>query len=317
MKIKPCILSILTVTAIGTHAHASDASRTAELTQLYNATRTVCSGISDELQKLKNMTTAGAVVSGVGTVAAGGALYAGLSKEQIDAEIERLEKQICDAGGCDADTVERMSTETFFDEVLQPMGEIAELQEMQQQLEDAEKHSKQLGNWRTGLMAGATATNITSAILSGINRNQSDLIQKIEACNNAIDMVKSANVAGLNPLENPIVQKLDAVKTWCNRLEVAEIEKFEKQQTVAMGTSIAGAATGAAGTVTSAMANDKDVRGDNTESGKKKEKNLNTASNVLAGATTVLGGVSTGFNIASMTKINNIIKRVKRCEEAL
>ena len=312
MKLSRCILSVLAVMATGGYAHADDAARVAELTQLYDATSAVCGGISDELQRLKNMTTAGTVVSGVGTVAAGGALYAGLSKAQIDKEIERLEKQICDAGGCDLDTVQGMSRTTFFNSVVQPMSEIAELK---RQLADAEERSIRAGNWRTGLMAGATATNITSAILSGINHDQSDLIQKIEACNNAIDMVNRVDISGINPFENPIVNKLDGIKTWCKHLDVAEIEKFEKQQTVVMGTSIAGAATGATGTATSAAANSNGVRKDNTDAGKKKEKNLNTTANVMAGATTVLGGVSTGFNIASLTKINKIIKETGRCEE--
>lgn len=304
-------MSVVVALTFNTSARADDADRIAQLTQLYNATSVVCSGISDKLQHLKNMTTGSAVVSGVGTVVAGGALYAGLSKTQIDKEIERLEKQICDAGGCDADAVAQMSADTFFNNVMLPMSKIAELQK---QLADAEKRSKRMGNWRTGLMSGATATNITSAILSGVSRNQSDLIQQITACNNAIASVKNADVFGLNPIENPIVQKLNKITTWCADIDVVEIEKFEKQQTVVMGTSIAGAATGAAGTITSALANSKNVRNDKNE---KKEKNLNTTANVMAGTTTVLSGVSTGFNIASLTKINKIIKQAHRCEDAL
>lgn len=312
MKSSYRFLVMVAVLTLNTPARADDTDRIAQLTQLYNATSTVCSGISDELQHLKNMTTAGTVVSGVGTVAAGGALYAGLSKAQIDKEIERLEKQICDAGGCNPDTVAQMSPDTFFNNIMQPMSEIVELQ---QQLSDAEKRSRNLGNWRTGLMAGATATNITSAILSGVNRNQSDLIQQITACNNAVASVKNVDIGGLNPMENPIVRKLDNIKTWCGNIDATEIEKFEKQQTVVMGTSVAGAVTGATGTATSAMANSPGVRNDNSESGKKKEKNLNTTANVMAGTTVVLSGVSTGFNIASLNKINKIIKETRRCEE--
>lgn len=313
MKSGYLFLFMVAVLTLNTSVHADDADRILQLTQLYNATSAVCSGISDELQHLKNMTTAGTVVAGVGTVAAGGALYAGLSKTQIDKEIERLEKQICDAGGCNPDTVAQMSPDTFFNIVILPMSEIAELQ---QQLVDAEKRSKRMGNWRTGLMAGATATNITSAIVSGVNHNQSDLIQQITACNNAVASVKNADIGGLNPIENPIVRKLDNIKTWCGNIDATEIEKFEKQQTVVMGTSIAGGVTGATGTVNSAVANSSGIRNDNSESGKKKEKNLNTTANVMAGATTVLSGVSTGFNIASLTKINKIIKETHRCEEA-
>lgn len=312
MKSSRFILSILALVMIGAPAHADDADRIAQLTQLYDATRSVCGAVSDELQHLKNMTTGGAVVSGVGTVAAGGALYAGISKSQIDKEIERLQQQICDAGGCTVDGVQAMSDSDFLTKVIQPMSEIAALQ---RQLADATKKSIRMGNWRTGLMAGATATNITSAVLSGINHNQSDLIQQITACNNAIDMVANADVSGLNPMENPVVSKLNSIKTWCHGIDVRAIETFEKQQTIAMGTSIAGAVTGATGTVTSAVANSPTIRDNNTDAGRKKEKKLNTTANVMAGTTTVLGGVSTGFNIASINKINKIIKQAKLCEE--
>lgn len=295
-------------------AHADDAARIAQLTQLYDVTGAVCGGISDELENLKNMTIGNTVVSGVGTVAAGGALYAGLSKVQIDKEIERLEKQICDAGGCTPEGVAAMSDGDFLELVIHPIGQIAELM---QELDAATQKSVRLGNWRTGLMAGATATNITSAILSGISRDQSDLIQQVTACNNAINSIANADMAGLNPIEVPIVQKLYNIKTWCPNIDAKEIEKFEKQQTVVMGTGIAGAAIGTIGTATSAAANSKRIRDNNTDAGRKKEKDLNTTANVMAGTTTVLGGVSTGFNIASITKINKIIKQLKLCEEAL
>lgn len=314
MKLIHFILGVGLVLALYPVAHADDTDRLAQLTQLYNATRAVCGGLSDELQHLKNMTTGNTVVSGVGTAAAGGALYAGLSKSKIDREIERLEQQICDAGGCTPDGVAAMSDADFLEHVIIPMGQIAELME---QLGNATKKSVHLGNWRTGLMAGATATNITSAILSGVNRDQSDLIQQITACNNAITRVANTDMVGLNPIENPIVQKLNNVKTWCSNIDADEIEKFEKHQSVAMGTSIAGTVTGVTGTVTSAIANGDRVRNDNSNHGRNKEKNLNTTANVMAGATTVFGGVSTGFNITSLTKINKIIKQVKLCEDAL
>ena len=314
MKLIHFILGAGLVLALYPVAHADDTDRLGQLGQLYNATRAVCGGLSDELQHLKNMTTGNTVVSGVGTAAAGGALYAGLSKSKIDREIERLEQQICDAGGCTPDGVAAMSDADFLEHVIIPMGQIAELME---QLGNATKKSVRLGNWRTGLMAGATATNITSAILSNVNRDQSDLIQQITACNNAITRVANADMVGLNPIENPIVQKLNNVKTWCSNIDADEIEKFEKHQSVAMGTSIAGTVTGVTGTVTSAVANGDNVRNDNSERGRNKEKNLNTTANVMAGATTVFGGVSTGFNIASLTKINKIIKQVKLCEDAL
>ena len=305
------IISVLAATTMS--ARADDTARVAELSQLYNAAQDVCVGISDELQHLKNVTTGNAVVSGVGTAAAGGALYAGLTKAQVDRRIEELQKKICDAGGCDEKTVEQMSDEDFFSNVIIPMSEIVEL--MRSELQDADKKSKRLGNWRTGLMAGATATSITSAILAGVSKDQSDLIQQITACNNAIDMIAHADMSGLNPFDNQVVMKLGNIKTWCKSISPDDIERIAHQQRVIMGTSIAGAATGTAGTVTSAVANSKSVRNDNTDAGRKKEKNLNTTANVMAGATTVLGGVSTGVSISAVSRINKIIKQASLCEE--
>lgn len=281
---------------------------TALLNEHYDVARQVCGGISTRLEKLKTTTTVNTVVSGAGTVAAGGALYAGIKKADIDKQIEALQKQICDAGGCDPDTVEAMSDGDFLQFVLEPIGQIAELERLQQK-------SKNAGNWRTGLLAGASATNIASAIIAGINKNQSDLIQQIVACNNAMELIGELNTSGINPFENPVAQKINAIKTQCKAIDVSDVEKFEKQQTVVMGTSIAGAATGIVGVATSAAANSDKIRKDNSDSGRKKEHNLNTTANVMAGATTVMGGVSTGFNIASITKLNKIIKQAKLCEE--
>lgn len=287
---------------------AEDAPRVAELNEIYNLARTTCMGISGRIGGLKNTTTANTVVSGVGTVASGGALYSGIKKAQIDKQIEKLQEQICAAGGCDAASVEAMSDADFFN-VLTIYSEIAYLQKLQEK-------SVSLGNWRTGLMATGTATNIASAIMAGLNKNQSDLIQQITACNIAVEMLLAYDIHDINPIEYPIVKKIDSVKTWCHKVDVDDIEKIEKKQKVVMGTSIAGAATGTVGTVTSAVANSAKVRNDNSAHGKNKEKNLNTTANVMAGTTTVLSGVSTGFNIAALSNINKVIKSTKLCEEA-
>lgn len=288
----------------------------AEAQETFNATRVVCSGISDEISKVSNVSKINTAVTGAGTVAAGGALVAGIKKSQEEEEIDKLVAEICQAGGCTAEGVESMSNEDFFNNIMQPMAEIAELQERLER-------SKKLGNWRTGLMAGTIGTNVASAILSGVNKNQSELIQHIQACNEAVksvnDMSNKLKLEGVNPMENPIVKQLNTVGTWCNNMNVADIEKIEKRMTGVMGTSIASAVIGVAGTATSASANsDKYMNEQNrlnlTEQEKNKKNNLNTASNVMAGANVVTGAVETGLNISLITLTKKLIRQAEQCE---
>lgn len=288
-----------------------------EAQDTFNATQLVCSGISDEISKVSNISKVNTVVTAVGTVAAGGALYAGIKKSQEEKEIDELVKQICAAGGCTPEGVEKMSDAEFFYKVMEPMAEIAELQERL-------KKSKNLGNWRTGLMAGTIGTNVVSAILSGVNKNQSDLIQHIQACNEAMKSVNSVSDKlrrhGISPIEYPVVKRLDGIKTWCNSMNVSDVEKIEKRMTGVMGTSIAGAVIGVAGTATSAAANsdkymDEYHRARLTEQEIKKKNNLNTAANIMAGANIVTGAVETGLNISLINLTKKLIKQAEQCEK--
>lgn len=62
------------------------------------------------------------------------------------------------------------------------------------------------------------------------------------------------------------------------------------------------------------MANSDKVRNDNTDSGKQKEKNLNTASNVLAGTTTVASAAATVFNATQISAIKRVVSVAEKCE---
>ena len=212
-----------------------------------------------------------------------------------------------------------MSDEDFLNKVIKPFAKIAELQE------NADR-SKKLGNWRTGLMAGTIGTNLASAIISGRNINQSDLIQQISACNDMVQVatntereLKSAGILGIN---TPIAQKLDNIKTWCNQIDISDIEKIENRMKGVMGTSIAGGAIGIAGTITSATANSDKFTDINSKSKlsdteKEKSKNLNTAANIMAGANIATGATGTVLNVSLITLAKKLIKTAQRCEEVL
>ncbi len=300
-------------------ASADDIDVVKNAEQVFEATRIACSGISDEIGRVANISKANTAVTAVGTVAAGGALVAGIKKSQEEQEIEELIAKMCASGGCSAEGVNAMSDEQFLMNVLQPMAQIAELQ---QKIDK----SKKLGNWRTGLMAGTIGTNLASAIMSGLNTNQSELVQHISACNEIVksipDMENELRKAGINPNQHTVVKKLSNVRTWCNQINIKDIEKIEKRMKGVMGTSIAGTAIGVVGVGTSAAANsDKYMDAANkvrlTEEEKKKEHALNTTANVMAGANVATGAVETGLNISLITLTKKLMEQAGRCEEVL
>ena len=322
----------ITVFFISSHVAMADDvdAQMAQIRNLYNAATVVCDGISDEISKISGVAVANTAVTAAGTLSAGGALIAGIAKADADKQIENLSKQICDIGGCDADSVAAMSDEEFYNNVLLPFVEIIELggmdnpvsiEQLRHEQTQKIKQSKNLGNWRTGLLAGSVATNVASAIIAGVNKNQSDLIQHIQACNTAVAELDSGRRAvianGVNPLGNPLLQNAMAITADCGRLNISDVEKIEKNMGVVMGTGIAGAVVGAVGTGTSAAANSDAVRNNNTESGKKHEKTLNTISNVAAGANVVTGTVGTGFNITVLSQAKRLIKAAQLCEARL
>ena len=287
--------------------------------EVFAATKIVCSGISDEISAVSKISKVNTAVTAVGTVAAGGALATGIAKSREEAEIDALVRTICNNGGCTPEGVEKMSNEEFFSKVMIPMAEIAELQKQLDQ-------SKKLGNWRTGLMAGTIGTNLASAIIAGVNKDQSELIQHIQACNEMVQSVNYAVIqlqaAGISPVEDKIVKGLDNVKTWCNQIDIKDIEKIEKRMTGVMGTSIAGGVIGVVGTVTSAEANsnkymDAKNRLSLSESDVKKKNSLNTTANVMAGANVATGLVETGLNISLITLTKRLMQQAQRCEEIL
>ena len=73
---KRMFLSFLMVVILPAFADSSD-DIISNAEQIFEATRITCSGISDEIAKVANISKANTAVTAVGTVAAGGALIAG------------------------------------------------------------------------------------------------------------------------------------------------------------------------------------------------------------------------------------------------
>lgn len=316
------------IASITTHAFANDHLTEGVLIgdayEALEATRTVCAGIAQELSDISGVSIANTAITSVGTVAAGGALVAGIKKEKTDQEIAEILEEMCQNDRCEPTKIENMSDKEFYEEVFPHIiyGMTAvyesELKELRSQQQQKTEQSKKLGNWRTGLMAGSTATNIASAILAGINRDQSDLAQHVSACNSATQQLQQKLQAlqklGISPFENPIFSDATITTDTCGKIDVKDIEKIEKRMTAVMGTSVAGATIGAVGTGISAAANSKKIREDNTDAGQKKEANLNTSANVMAGANIVTGAVETGFNASLIALTKKLIKKSQECE---
>lgn len=328
----------LIVTLLGTNAFATDVvtDSNAELLnqaeEVYNATRIVCSGISDQIAKVANISTANTAITGAGTIAATGALVAGVKKSNIDAEIESRLDEFCKKNDCTQKP--ETNAQDFYTTIIEGLAEISTESGLDKtdskSIESMLEQSQKLGNWRTGLMAGTIGTNLATAILSGRNMNQSDLIQQITACNDMIKTVSEVQhtlkTAGINPIENPVMRKLDNAKTWCDQMNIADVEKIENRMKASLGTSIAGGVIGVAGTATSAAANsDKysdintraSLHANNNTAESHKAKNLNTAANIMSGASIATGVAGTAVNISLISLAKKMIKSAQRCEETL
>ena len=280
--------------------------------------RTACGNISAELSDMKKMAGITTAVTGVGTVAGGVALGTGIAKANVDKEIAELEQQLAKLDvGRNLETI-TISATNLQNELNQYQVSIQTLSksELQEQKSEAEQKSKNLGNIRTGTLATSTVANIAGAVMSGTNKVKGDLKQQIDECLASVKTLsnvrmqarisKTATDAALARAEN-IIRACDAWTT----VDVSSINNRSKGATVSSGI---GAGLGLAGTITSASANSKDIRnGDD----KQREKNLNTAANVLAGGTTTASLSATIFNATQISAIKRAATVADECEGAL
>lgn len=275
--------------------------------------RNSCSDILNDLNNLKTMAGINTAVTGAGTLSAAGALYAGVNKANIDKQANDLKKQL--------DDIENMSDEEFL-AFLKAMGEYEESLNTYQTncnaKKEMEKKSKTLGNVRTGLMAGNTATAIAGTVIANKNKNKSKTIsEKINDCLTTInlrrdDIIKSRFDCGEQEYEN-----LHKMEKACRDFSPKHLEKITTNSTIATVSSAINIGTGVAGTATSAAANSDSVRNNDTDAGVRREKKLNTSANVFAGASAVASGVSTIFNAMTIKAINDNLKIAQSCMEAL
>ena len=281
------------------------------------ATYTACVGIDDELSDLKTMAGINTAITSVGTAAGVGATVTGLVQADKDKQIEvKLEK----LREIEQKNPDLQSTDAEWDNFESGLtSELAnakiEVEKYQAEIEKLNKQSKKLGNWRTGLMAGATATNVAGAIIAGTNKVDADLQTQINNCISSVASLRNSMMQAR--INGEDVSEAETIASACGEYEYVDVSKINNRGRGAMISSTVGAATGLAGTITSATANSNKIRDAQGDAAQQKEKNLNTASNVLAGATTVASATATVFNATQISAIKKVAAVAEKCTGVL
>ena len=280
--------------------------------------RTTCGDISAELNDMKKMAGITTAVTGVGTVAGGVALGTGIAKTNVDKEIAELEQQLAKLDATRNLEPITISATNLQNELNQYQASIQTLSksELQEQKSEAEQKSKNLGNIRTGTLATATATNIAGAIMSGTNRIKGDLKQQIDECLAAVKTLSNVRMQARmdgRATDTDLARAEEIIRA-CDAWSTVDITPINNRSKGATVSSGIGAGLGLAGTITSASANSDSVRnGDDAQ----REKNLNTAANILAGGTTAAGLSATIFNATQISAIKRAATVADECEGAL
>lgn len=281
-----------------------------------------CVDIDDNMHDLKVLAGINTAVTAVGTGLGVGATATGFVKASTDKEIDRLEKILERLKNIESNMQQR------------PNNDIASLQSgldvyyemhkndsdsntesIQNQIDDLTQKSKKLGNWRTGLLAGNTATNIAGAIIASKTINKDDISGQVSACVSATkDLSNAMMQARLNGED---ITEAQNIYTECSKYEFVDLNSIDKRGKGAMISSSVGALFGGVGTITSGMANSNKIRDDNTEQGKEKEKNLNTASNVLSVGATAASTAATVFNATQIAAIKKVSAVSEACTGVL
>ena len=204
-----------------------------------------CVGIDEELSDLKKMAGINTAVTAVGTGLGAGATVVGIVKASKDKEIANLESHLPNVKENYTGT-----TETEFEKLT--------------------KQSKSLGHWRTGLMAGATATNIAGAAISGASLKKDDIQGRIDNCLDNVSNLRTSIAKA--KMEGIDVSEAQSIANACSGYKGQDVSKIQKQAKGALVSSAIGATTGLTGTLTSAVANTDKTRDNNTDAGKQKEK---------------------------------------------
>ncbi len=298
---KLCVLFLLTMTCFA--ATAEDSGIESALRDTY----TNCIGIDDALHDMKVKAGINTAVTGVGTGLGIGATATGIAKAKTDDLIQKKIKNLA----WSAPDIPVVDNETWLANYKRSYSDTESSKETDKALELLNK-SKKLGNWRTGLLAGNTATNIAGAAIAGTNKVKEPLEKQIENCKASVKALRKAiSQAKLNGED---VSEATKIESACSGFEYVDISKINNRATGSMASSIVGAGTGTVGTIVSAVANSDNVRNDTDRA---KEKNLNAAANVLSAGSTIASATATIFNATQIKAIKEIAEVAEKCTGVL
>ncbi len=288
-----------------------------DLSVQIQATRSACSGISDAMTNLKKMAGINTAVTAVGTVTGGVALGTGIAKASVDRElealIEKVKKLIDEKSKIPVEKIDIENRSEFDNQLMEISGSISSTNEKISQLE---QKSKTLGNVRTGTLATTAVVDTAGTIIAVKNQVDDDLQSRIDNCVAQVKKLQTAKASAqvAETADSADISKATQIISACRDWEYVNLTDINKKARGAAISSGTGAALAVVGTITSASANSSTVRsGEN----KDKEKNLNTASNVLAGGATGASAVATIFNATQIGAIKKAVATADKCEEAL
>ncbi len=274
-----------------------------DLSNAINNVRNNCLGLSDELNKIKTRAGINTAITAVGTGTATGAVIAGVKKDKAHDEYKKM---VIDAIKAEKLKLSEDKSSFVYDENDSQIKNIA--------YKDYEEFK--LGNIRTGLMATSTATNIAGAVISSKNQVKDDLANMITKCTKSVSELYDVKMqAHLDKsADDSEIQYAENIINACDSIKNINISGINKKAKGAMILSAVGAGTGMAGTITSGVANSDKIRLRTNENNQNK---VNTAANVLAGATGAVSLGATIFNATEIGAINKASDVITKCEGTL
>ena len=286
-----------------------------------NNVRMACSGINSKMDHLKLMAGINTGIGAVGTVTGAVALGTGIAKEKVDQDYETLKAKIAEKIKADTNPevhylVDRDKFYKQIDDFLKShTDKVKDVKTESTKLKELEDKSKTLGNVRTGMLAANTATSVAGAVISSKNKANGSIKEAIDNCMSATDDLRESMMqARMDGQDTTIAKRIvDA----CSEYKSADLSKIDKLATGSTVSSSIGAVAGGVGMITSIAANTDSTRKDDSKDGKAKEKNLNTASNVLSGVTTATSAVSTVLNGVQIATIKKVVSISEKCEKEI
>ena len=279
--------------------------------------KSACIGISGRMSNMKTMAGINTAVTGVGTVTGAVALGSGIAKAGVDKEKHELEEKvkrlINEKSNVPIENIEIDNLAEFERQLSSVVN--TEMSDDAKKIAELEQKSKTLGNVRTGTMAASTVADTAGTLIALNNKVDDDLQFTIDNCIKSINALETEHMRARvqNAVTEADLTYADKIINACSGWRDVDLSSIDKRATAAAISGGVGAALGFAGTITSASANSDSVRNGDAD----KEKSLNTASNVLAGGTTVASGVATVFNATQISAIKKAVATADKCEEAL